>query len=263
MPPDTFASLSRRRFLGIGAVLVGSGLNLDCLGFSEEGAANDGRLTARPGAVTGAAEVGTTYLNLGGQRDGLLFVPTGYRPAAPAPLIVLLHGAGGAGSQILQRFTAPAEASSAVVVAPDSTAATWDIAFGGFGADVKFIDRVLKDVFSRVVVDASRIALAGFSDGASYALSLGLTNGDLFTRVAAFSPGFFRPGVLQGKPPVFISHGTADTILPIDRTSRRLVPQLTGQGYAVRYHEFDGPHSVPTAIAEEGVQWIVGEAAAP
>jgi len=263
VPSEAITSLSRRRFLGLGAVLIGSGLNLDCLGFAGGEPANDGRLTARPGTVTGSAELGTTYLNLGGQRDGLLFVPTGYRPATPAPLIVLLHGAGGAGSQILQRFNAPAEAAGAVVVAPDSTAATWDIAFGGFGADVKFIDRVLKDVFSRVVVDPARIALAGFSDGASYALSLGLTNGDLFTRVAAFSPGFFRPGLLQGRPPIYISHGTSDTILPIDQTSRRLVPELTQRGYAVRYHEFDGPHAVPAAIAEEGVQWIAGEAAAP
>ncbi len=32
----------------------------------------------------------------------------------------------------------------------------------------------------------------GFSDGASYALSLGVPNGDLFTHIVAFSPGFMR-----------------------------------------------------------------------
>jgi phospholipase/carboxylesterase len=144
-------------------------------------------------------------------------------------------------------------------VAPDSTGSTWDIAYGGFGADVKYIDRVLKDVFPKVAVDPARIAIAGFSDGASYALSLGLTNGDLFTRVAAFSPGFFLPGGLVGKPPVYISHGTGDTILPINSTSRRLVPQLTRAGYAVKYHEFDGPHTVPPGIAQEGIEWIASD----
>ena len=257
--------LSRRRFLGLSAILFGSGLNLDCIGVPEEAApeTNDGRLTARPVAVTGSVLTGTTALNLGGARDGLLFVPSGYNPEVPAPLVVLLHGAGGSGTGVFQRFASVVEAAGVVVVAPDSTGSTWDIAQGGFGPDVKYIDRVLKDVFPKVAVDPARIALAGFSDGASYALSLGLTNGDLFTRVAAFSPGFMLPGGLHGKPPIYISHGTADTILPITSTSRRLVPQLTNAGYAVRYHEFDGPHTVPPAIAEEGVQWIAGEAPAP
>jgi poly(3-hydroxybutyrate) depolymerase len=47
-------------------------------------------------------------------------------------------------------------------------------------------------------VDPQRICVSGFSDGASYALSLGLANGDLFTHVAAFSPGFMRPPCTQG-----------------------------------------------------------------
>ena len=81
--------------------------------------------------------------------------------------------------------------------------------------------------------------------------------------MAAFSPGFFLPGSLHGKPPVYISHGTGDTILPVTSTSRRLVPQLTRAGYPVRYHEFDGPHTVPPAIADEGFRWIAGDAAAP
>jgi phospholipase/carboxylesterase len=257
--------LSRRKFLSFSAVLLGSGLNLDCIGVPEGEApeTNDGRLTARPVAVAGSVLTGTTPLNLGGARDGLLFVPGAYKPETPAPLIVLLHGAGGSGMGVFQRFAAAVEAASVVVVAPDSTGSTWDIAHGGFGPDVKYIDRALKAVFPRVAVDPARIALAGFSDGASYALSLGLTNGDLFTRIAAFSPGFMLPGALHGKPPIYISHGTNDPILPVSTTSRRLVPELKGRGYAVRYHEFDGPHSVPPPIALEGVQWIAGDAPAP
>ena len=103
--------LSRRRFLGFSAVHLGSGLNLDCIGIPAEEApeTNDGRLTARPVAVTGSVLTGTTALNLGGARDGLLFVPSGYKPESPAPLIVLLHGAGGSGTGVFQRFASAVE----------------------------------------------------------------------------------------------------------------------------------------------------------
>jgi hypothetical protein len=34
------------------------------------------------------------------------------------------------------------------------------------------------------------------------------------------------------------------------------VPELEGTGYEVRYREFDGPHVVPPAIAQEAVGWF-------
>ena len=120
---------------------------------------------------------------------------------------------------------------------------------GGYGPDVVFIDRSLGQMFDRLAVDAEKVAVVGFSDGASYALSLGPTNGDLFTRVIAFSPGFASPGARRGMPPVFVSHGTSDGVLPIERCSRRIVPRLEREGYEVRYREFDGPHTVPRSIA--------------
>ena len=92
--------------------------------------------------------------------------------------------------------------------------------------------------------DAKRVGIGGFSDGASYALSLGLANGDLFSRIFAFSPGFIREATPVGKPVIDVFHGTRDRILPIDATSRRIVPRLRRQGYDVTYVEFDGPHTV-------------------
>jgi len=100
------------------------------------------------------------------------------------------------------------------------------------------------------------VALAGVSDGASYALSLGIANGDVFTHLIAFSPGFVSPPGQQGQPRVFISHGTADPILPIDACSRRIAPGLHQAGYDVTYLEFDGGHTVPPEIANEAWNWF-------
>jgi predicted esterase len=98
--------------------------------------------------------------------------------------------------------------------------------------------------------------MGGFSDGATYALSLGLVNGDLFRALVAFSPGFVAEGEpFLGRPRVFVSHGTEDQVLPIDRTSRTIVPGLRARGYDVTYREFDGRHEVPIEIAREGLAW--------
>jgi predicted esterase len=100
------------------------------------------------------------------------------------------------------------------------------------------------------------MAVAGFSDGASYALSLGVANGDLFTHIIAFSPGFLAPASRNGQPRIFVSHGVKDGVLPIDSCSRKIVPRLKHAGYEVRYREFDGPHTVPPEVAREALDWF-------
>jgi phospholipase/carboxylesterase len=152
---------------------------------------------------------------------------------------------------------AAADRYGVVVVAPDSRGVSWDILDGGFGPDVAFIDRVLDMVADRCDVDMSRAAIGGISDGASYALSLGVINGDLFTAIIAFSPGFVVASTTNGRPRIFVSHGTADPILPIAATSRRLVPELQSAGYDVTFREFDGGHTVPPEVADEGFAWWV------
>lgn len=66
------------------------------------------------------------------------------------------------------------------------------------------------------------------------------------------------PLIQRGKPKIYLSHGTLDEVLPSDRCSRQLVPQLLENGYAVHYQEFEGPHTVPMALAREAAQWFVG-----
>jgi predicted esterase len=82
-------------------------------------------------------------------------------------------------------------------------------------------------------------------------------NGDLFTAIIAFSPGFVVASTTTGRPRIFVSHGIADPILPIDATSRRLVPELQSAGYDVTFREFEGGHTVPPEVADEGFAWWV------
>ena len=257
--------LSRRRLLvAVAAALVGSGASR-CGTGTEQGARStpdatapeEGRIGARPRRAAGRRDRGGLRpLGLGGARDGLLYVPADVRGRGPLPLVVMLHGAGGSAENGLAPFRPLADERGLALLAPESRGPTWDLVRGRYGPDVAFVDRALAHAFAAQPVDPARVAVAGFSDGASYALSLGLTNGDLFRVVIAFSPGFAAPLRRHGRPRVFVSHGRADRVLPIDRCSRRIVPELRGLGYDVRYREFAGGHTVPPRIAREAARLL-------
>ena len=220
-----------------------------------ENAHQEGRLRARPGSGdTGPIGLRT----LAAAREGYLYVPATYRQGLPGPLVVLLHGAGEDARDGLALLRGQADEAGLILLALASRSYTWDMIAlrGRYGPDVEAIDLALGETFSRYAVDPSRVAVAGYSDGASYALSLGLANGDLFTHVMAFSPGFLAPSGQTGAPRIFVSHGTHDGWLPIDSCSRRIVPRLEGAGYEVRYREFDGPHVVPPGIGREAARWF-------
>lgn len=209
----------------------------------------------RGSADPAPAEVRFDVPGLSGHQPARAYVPSG-AGGGPIPLVVMLHGAGGRPPSGLDKMSAVADRHGFAVLAPKSLGPTWDRILGSFGPDVRNIEAVVERFAERRAV--SGVALAGFSDGASYALSLGVSNGDRLDAVVAFSPGFAAPAARRGKPPVFVSHGVDDTVLPIDRCSRRLVPVLEDEGYDVTYLEFDGGHGVPLAIREEAGQWLAG-----
>jgi len=216
----------------------------------------EGELAARPAAPTQPPlPPGLEGLELEGAPAPAVFVPS-TRPDGPVPVMVLLHGASSNPMHALPIMQEEAERRGFVVVAPKSVGITWDVIHGDFGPDIGALDHVLATVFDRVEANPRRVAVAGFSDGASYALTLGLANGELFPQIQAYSPGFFVPARRQGWPAIFVSHGRSDPILPIDRTSRRIVPALQEAGYHVVYREFDGVHAVPPEIAQEAIRWL-------
>ena len=252
--------LTRRELLRSGTGLALAGLLAGCgsagLPIAPGGADESAALRARPGRPSEPLPPpGRTPLGLAPQRDAVLHLPPGPPAGQPLPLLVNLHGAGGDAEAGLG--LAPlADEHGFALLAPASRQSTWDAVLGRYGSDVELLDRALDRVFRAVPVDPARIAVAGFSDGASYALGLGLANGRLFGRVVAFSPGFVPPARREGEPAVFVSHGDDDDVLPVGRTSRRIVPELREDGYDVTYKEFDGPHVLPPEIAAEAIGWL-------
>lgn len=267
-------SLSRRTFCAFaGSAAATIALNTACRR-SWANLPNDGRITARPRntgtssgttnsnnpsnspsyATSSVARGRPISLGLDRQRDAILYVPESAR--APAPLLMFLHGATQSADDMAWYLEKAPDETGVAILAPNSRDTTWDAITDSFGPDVEFLNRALARVFELVTVDASRLSIGGFSDGATYAIALGLINGDLFKRVLGCSPGFLIDGVTQGKPTFFISHGTQDNILPIDRCGRQVAHDLQSRGYEVTFREFQGRHEIPGDVMREGLRWV-------
>ena len=258
-------SLSRRNFCTLtGSGLVAIALNTACRR-TWANLPNVGRITARPrnpGASTTNSNTSSNSvapgkpisLGLDRERDAILYLPKSAN--APMPLLMFLHGATQSADDMAWYLEKAPDEAGVAILAPNSRDTTWDAITDSFGPDIYFLNRALARVFEMVDVDPARLAIGGFSDGATYAIALGLINGDLFKRVLACSPGFLIDGVTQGKPSFFISHGTQDNILPIDRCGRQVAKDLQSRGYEVTFRDFQGRHEIPGDVMREGLRWV-------
>lgn len=199
---------------------------------------------------------GRHRLGIAGERDAVLYVPADLGPG-PVPLLVMFHGAGGFPEKVLPFIEPHADAQGFLVLAPHSTFPTWDIVIGGNGPDLERLQQALAAVSARYAIRRDRLAFAGFSDGASYALSIGITNGDIASHVIAFSGGFMSIFIQEGAPKVFIAHGLADEQLPIQTSGRTNATKLKAAGYDVEYVEFNGPHAIQPPIVSEAIRFFL------
>lgn len=196
-------------------------------------------------------------LGLSEERDSLLMVPEGLSPETPVPLLVVFHGAGGHASQMLHFFEHYAYEHRFLLLAPQSTLVTWDLSLAGHGPDLDRLDKALNKIASHFTIAPDRLGLAGFSDGASYALSTGTSNGDWVTHILSLSGGYMNVYRPVGKPLVFIAHSPEDEQLPIDTSGRKHAKTLTDAGYAVDYHEFSGRHAIYPEVVEEAMAFFM------
>ena len=253
--------LTRREFCGL-MTGVAAGTISGCR-LTGATSSNNGRLSARPHQGVKTSANGRIALGIEpGYRDAILQLP---RSETPPPLLLMLHGATQNAEDMFWYLGSTPEEAGVAVLAPNSRDTTWDAIGGSFGPDIEYLNRTLERVFQTAAIDPSRLCVGGFSDGASYALALGLINSDLFTGIAAFSPGFVplddatQIEILSNKKPrVFISHGTHDHILPIDSGGRRIAGGLKSREFDVTFREFDGDHEIPPDIARDGMKWVAG-----
>jgi phospholipase/carboxylesterase len=200
---------------------------------------------------------GRNRLGIAEERDAILYVPAGLDTSRAVPLLVMFHGAGGFPEKVLPFLEEHAEQKKFLILAPHSMFPTWDLVIGGNGPDLERLNKALTEVASRYLIDRNHLAFTGFSDGASYALSIGITNGDIASHVIAFSGGFMSIFMQEGTPQVFIAHGLVDEQLPIETSGRANATKLKAAGYDVNYVEFDGKHAIQPPIVSLAIDFFL------
>ena len=208
----------------------------------------------------------------------------GYIPVSATlhpPLLVLLKGAGHEQATMVEHFEAEADKRGLVLLAPDSRGVTWDKVLDAEAPlsvdspitnaqshsfsrspDATRVEQAIAALGKILPVDRARTALAGFSDGATFALAMGMSRDHPFAAVIAWSPGIAirTDNPARGRK-VYISHGRTDPILKFDVTCSDIVPLVKSEGGDVTFVPFDGGHDAPTWLKDEFLDAVFGRVA--
>jgi acetyl esterase/lipase len=136
------------------------------------------------------------------------YLPPGADPTAPLPVVLFLHGAGGAPENYQDYVREAADAAKAVVVLPKSSGASWDL-----GADDLTVALSLRLVQQELPVDDHRVSIAGHSAGGAYAYLLAYTTVSKYSAVFILSaPRYDVAAVADSayRAPIRMYYGTTD-----------------------------------------------------
>jgi phospholipase/carboxylesterase len=192
----------------------------------------------------------------------------------PRQLVVLLHGVGADGQDLIELAPAMSAAlPGAAFVAPDAPQACDMAPFSrqwfslrdrrpvalllGVQAVAPLIDAFLDAELERYGLADHQLALVGFSQGAMSALYLAPRRARSLAGVLGYSGALIGderlPQEATSKPPVFLVHGDADEVVPV-QAMYAAVAGLQAAGIPVQWSLRRGlPHAIdPESIAHGG-----------
>jgi phospholipase/carboxylesterase len=199
------------------------------------------------------------------------FLPLGYEPNYPYPLLVFLHGNGSSEEQIL-RLAPRLSRRNYICIAlrgPVAGASRPDgcpsFSWGDDPTNAmveEYVFRAIEQTRRNFHVHSERLYLAGFREGATLAYSLGLTFPERFAGVISMNGCMPRRGGPLLRLPdvrklnVLIGHGVANAIVP-QRLARDDFRLLYTAGLSVKLHSYATNHRIHLDMLRDIDRWIM------
>lgn len=192
----------------------------------------------------------TTHAN-GEDRPAVLYVPADYDPSKNYPLIVFLHGAGERGDDGLRQsevgigpvIRKDPSRFPCLVFMPQCPTGKWWSPVPGRSEDNSsgpHLTNGIESIIQQYSVDVNRISLTGLSMGGYGTFAYGAEQADRFSAFMPICGGGNVSGAKDlARRPMWVFHGDADTVVPMDR-STEMVDAIRAQGGAVEFTVYPG-----------------------
>jgi phospholipase/carboxylesterase len=210
---------------------------------------------------------------------------------SPAAAMIVLHGLGADGSDFVPiareldlrpvgavRFVFPHAPVRPVTINGGYRMRAWYDILGadlarredeaGLRASLAEVDALIGREKSRGIA-ASRIVLAGFSQGCAMALLTGLRHAERLAGIVGLSGYLPLAATLAAERsaanhdvPVFLGHGRQDPVVP-HASGAATRDALVALGHAVEWHEYAMPHSVCAEEIADLERWLLRVLARP
>lgn len=201
----------------------------------------------------------------GRTRHYRLFVPAGYDPQTPTPLVLNFHGFASNPPQqaAFSDLEDVATAETFIAVHPSGTGfpLRWNsgASFFEMGSgvdDVGFVRALVETLSAELCIDPARVYATGMSNGGGMSNRLACEAGDLIAAFGGVAGAYaLETGCAPSRPVPFIAfHGTADPLVPYEGGTMQgmITPDI--ETWARDWAERDGCDLTPETFApEDGV----------
>ncbi len=209
----------------------------------------------------------TGFVRLEHERaSAILLTPDEIDPERRYPLFTVLHGAGRQDEALAKGYRHEPDRRQAFFLIPRSVEPTWDLIASEGRPDLDFLEYAYDLVYRRFPIDPLQQALIGYSDGASYAMSVGLSNSTMFSALIGWAAGFivldpesaerFGQAIPDPKPRIYLEYGTHDELFDYQTVALPTRDRLQQAGLDVTFSTDEGGRHWPSgSFHTEALDW--------
>lgn len=200
-------------------------------------------------SVRGLAEILVRASRDGTMQPAAVYVPTGYVPGRPAPLIVLLHGDPQSETQLLAApyLAALADQTGTIVVAP------WGRGYHDFRGSASDVYDALHEAQRAFTIDPQKRFLAGYSMGGFSVFEVAPEHPESWDAVMCIAGSILgsdseRVIARMARTPFYILTGSADETIPTQYPTSTAA-FLSAAGFDVSfYSQLGGSHRLSSLM---------------